>query len=129
MNWILSLAILGATLGGILTCLYLFVSLKRETAARRARCEARMARIEEALAALSERFEGQSAEWRDAAERANIFVAPAAPPSGLNLTRRSHALKMHRLGGAPEQIAKALGIPRNEVDLLLKVQKIVVANV
>jgi hypothetical protein len=48
------------------------------------------------------------------------------PTSGLNLSRRSQALRMHRRGEAPDQIAASLGVPRQEVDLLVKVHRIVV---
>ena len=41
--------------------------------------------------------------------------------SRLNITKRSQALRMSRSGDSPERIAAALGIPRNEVQLLLKV--------
>ncbi len=129
MNWILSLVSLGATLSGILACLYLFVAVKRETAVLRSRSDARIAQLEEAVAALAAKLDAQSVEWREAADRASLFVPPLAPSSGLNLTKRSHALKMHRLGEGPEQIARALGVPKNEVDLLLRVQQVVVSSV
>jgi hypothetical protein len=35
---------------------------------------------------------------------------------------------MHRKGDAPEQISTALEVPLQEVDLLLKVQRIVLGN-
>ena len=48
------------------------------------------------------------------------------PKPGLNLSKRSQALRMHRRGEAPEQIAEALELPLQEVDLLLKVHRIVI---
>ena len=59
---------------------------------------------------------------------------PVAPPPGLlkpglNLSKRSHALRMHRHGEGAEQIAAALELPRQEVDLLLKVHRIILSNV
>jgi hypothetical protein len=36
---------------------------------------------------------------------------------------------MHRRGDNPEQIAAALGVPQQEIDLLLKVHQILVSNV
>lgn len=53
----------------------------------------------------------------------------ALPRSGLNLGRRTQALRMHRLGDSSEQIAGTLQMPRQEVDLLLKVHRIVLSNV
>ena len=45
--------------------------------------------------------------------------------SGLNDMARGKVLKMHRVGRAPEQIAETLGLPKGEVDLLIKVHRIV----
>ena len=47
---------------------------------------------------------------------------PATVSPGLNLTRRAQALRMHRRGESVETIAAALSAPRNEIDLLLKLQ-------
>src|SRR5882724_5540798 len=53
---------------------------------------------------------------------------PMAPPvpgfarPGLNLNKRSQALRMHRQGENAARIAATLELPRQEVDLLLKVQ-------
>jgi hypothetical protein len=55
-------------------------------------------------------------------------AAPAAAPaagSSVNNTLRSKVLKMHRLGQSPDRIAGALRVPKGEVDLLVKVHKIV----
>ena len=55
-------------------------------------------------------------------------AAPSAAPvtgSSVNNTLRSKVLKMHRLGQSPDRIAGALRVPKGEVDLLVKVHKIV----
>ena len=41
----------------------------------------------------------------------------------------AEALRLHRRGDAPSEIAISLGIPRQEVDLLLKVHQIVISNI
>jgi hypothetical protein len=53
---------------------------------------------------------------------------PGTPRAGMNLTRRSHALRLHRTGSSPEHIAASLEVPRQEVELLLKVHEIVLNN-
>lgn len=58
----------------------------------------------------------------------------AANPGGLakpafNVGKRSQALRMHRRGDSPETIATALELPRGEVDLLLKVHRIVIDSI
>lgn len=60
--------------------------------------------------------------------------APAAPAAAmqranLNLSKRSQALRMHRRGESPQKIATALEISRQELDLLLKVHRIVMSNI
>lgn len=55
----------------------------------------------------------------------------AAPPEaplprrGVNLSKRSQALRLHRRGDPPRQIATELEVPVQEVELLLKVHEIV----
>lgn len=49
----------------------------------------------------------------------------AATGNSLNNTLRSKVLKLHRLGQSPDRIAGSLRVPRGEVDLLVKVHKIV----
>lgn len=50
------------------------------------------------------------------------------PRGGLNLAKRSQALRLNRHGNSPAQIATTLDIPRQEVELLLKVDRIVLSN-
>ena len=54
---------------------------------------------------------------------------PAVPRPGLNLSKRSQALRMHRRGESADKIAAELQLPRQEVDLLLKVHRIVLSTV
>ena len=54
---------------------------------------------------------------------------PALPRPGLNLSKRSQALRLHRRGESAEKIATELQVPRQEVDLLLKVHRIVLSTV
>ena len=77
---------------------------------------------------LTAQFEEVRKSLREAEERAAQLVPPAAPRSGFNLSKRSQALRMSRHGERPENIAAALSVPRKEIELLLKVQKIVLAS-
>jgi hypothetical protein len=56
-------------------------------------------------------------------------VAVASERGGINLSRRSQALRMHRRGESAGQIAADLGIPVQEVQLLIKVHEIVMSTV
>ncbi|HTS66744.1 MAG TPA: hypothetical protein VMH28_32190 [Candidatus Acidoferrales bacterium] len=78
---------------------------------------------------LREALESLSARLREI-ERAPLPAGvPGLPRPGMNLTKRSQALRLHRQGETSEQIAAALELPRQEVELLLKVHRIVIANV
>ena len=75
-------------------------------------------------------FESRLTQVLEAAERIRTEreeaprptpVAAAGQP--LNLNKRGQVLRMRRRGEKPESIAAALSIPRNEVDLLLKVHQ------
>jgi hypothetical protein len=90
---------------------------------------ARDAKWEQALADVSRRVESLGVEWRDILEQfSNVRLASSGTKIGLNLTKRAQALRMHRRGDPPEQIAALLEMPLQEVDLMLKVQGIALKN-
>ena len=127
MNWT---AIMGAAFlldtVGLGACLYLFFRLKRENAELRTTLQTELEGQQEAVAQtrrsvqrLEERLAQEAASPAAAAEPAR----EQAPAVSLNLNKRSQALRMHRRGDAPEAIAAALRLPRNEIELLLKVHR------
>jgi hypothetical protein len=67
-----------------------------------------------------------AAEARDRESQPPVTVLPARFRPGLNMTTRSQALRLHR---SAENIAKVLEVPRQEVDLLLKVHGIVIKGI
>jgi hypothetical protein len=60
---------------------------------------------------------------------APVAAMPAIPRAGMNLNKRSQALRLHRQGERADQIASTLEMPRQEIDLLIKVHRIVLSNV
>ena len=81
-------------------------------------------------AELRRALEGLAAQVHDLQRTPpSASLDPAQPRPGLNLGKRTQALRMHRLGESPEQIAGTLQVPRQEVDLLLKVHRIVLSKV
>ncbi len=96
--------------------------IEQRSKAGEERCEV----ILESLRATQSALE---AELREIREQPSIAVSPISPKSGLNLTTRSQALRMHRRGDPPDRIAEALDIPLQEVDLLVKVHRIVISNI
>lgn len=118
LNWILSpiaqYAFLALALAG---CLVLFLSMKREIAVvlrsfteSRDSAAAFAATLAAGLAALRQEMETTEAASLTGQE--------------LNLTRRAQALRMQRRGESSATIAAALRLPRNEIDLLMKIQKL-----
>jgi hypothetical protein len=85
-------------------------------------------RLENTLRNGREKIESLTAQVRDMPQQGSAPAIVCPPKSSLNMNKRSQVLRMHRLGDAPEQIAIALEIPLQEVDLLLKVQRIVLRN-
>ena len=73
--------------------------------------------------------EALAAQVHDLQSHPPVAVTPGLPKPGLNLNRRSQALRMHRRGENADQIAAALELPRQEVELLIKVHRIVLSTV
>jgi hypothetical protein len=92
---------------GLLSSLGLFLALKREI---RQHVFRHKTNVEEMMVRLLE------------AERPVQFVAARPLGSGLNLNNRVHAMRMLRRGEDIAHIAAALGVPRREVELLVRVQ-------
>jgi len=81
------------------------------------------------IQALRDTVEALAAQIHDLQKHPLVAPLPGMPKPGLNLNKRSHALRMHRRGEGAAQIAAALELPRQEVDLLLKVHRIVLSSV
>jgi len=81
------------------------------------------------LATLRTTVDALAAQVHDLQSHPPVALAPGLPKPGLNLNKRSQALRMHRRGEAADQIAAALELPRQEVDLLIKVHRVVLSTV
>jgi hypothetical protein len=124
-DWIQYLVVqCGLLAAGLLLCVYLFLSAKREARLASLRAELSQQFAEEQMDSLQKAVEGMRAEIEELAERSARLVEPPPAASGLNLTKRSQALRMHRRGETPENIAASLLMPAQEVELLLKVDQI-----
>ncbi len=109
---------------GLASGLALFITLKGEFRRFETRWSKRQSALEEAVQAMCAEIETLAERVKEAEERAGVLVPPTPPKSGLNLGKRSQALRMFRRGEMPEQIAAALDLPQNEVELLIKVHRI-----
>jgi hypothetical protein len=96
-------------------------------------------RLDHLLASHNRSFE----EWRTKEENltaefsqirgeiADLRCSPAIAPTlgqSMNLSRRNQVLRMHFRGDSPSRIASVLQISKGEVDLLLKVHRMVIPS-
>ena len=106
-NPILQYALLAA---GLAASLFLFLSLKRE--------------LHLSMRRQQERFDEIAERLREAEEPMAITVeAPRPAHAGFYLNKRALAMRLLRRGEDVSHIAAALGVPRAEVELLIRVQR------
>jgi hypothetical protein len=87
------------------------------------------AREQSEVDAVRASVDALAAQIHDIQSHPPTVLAPGLPKPGLNLSKRSQALRMHRRGEAADQIAATLEVPRQEVELLIKVHRIVLSTV
>jgi len=126
---IVFLALLALGLGA---SLYLFVTLKVEiqrACQLRSQDRRHVQTLQEALGEARAQVERLSRNLHDVEAQTGMLVAPAPAQSGMNLSKRTQVLRLHRAGQDNAGIAAALGLPRAEVDLLIKVHRLVLEKV
>jgi len=112
-----------AVAAGLSVTLYLFAQLKLEAGRQAAKWKAERAALEEENRRMRSGLDSALEEMKQ--PRADAAPVPMKP--SMNLTRRAQVIRMHRRGERPEQIAAALGVPQNEVDLVLKISRLAMA--
>jgi hypothetical protein len=117
----------GLVLAGLVASLFGVFCMQRLLRASVGRAEARHAECEAAIEAIRKEVEACARQLHEIRQEPPVTTVPSLPKPGLNLSKRSQALGMHRRGDTPEQVAAALGVPLQEIDLLLKVHRIVIA--
>jgi hypothetical protein len=81
-----------------------------------------------AMEAAQTRYTVIASELESVKLQPAVEILPGTPRPSMNVTRRSQALRLHRKGDSAERIADTLAIPRQEIDLLLKVHQLVLNN-
>jgi hypothetical protein len=127
MSAYLGLAECLLALAGMGACVWLFVLMKAEIHGGERRSRKRAEAIEASLNAVRVSLANLSKRLEEAEKQTGLLVPPPAIRSGFNLSKRSQAIRMNRRGETPSQIAAALELPQGEVDLLLKVHRLVVS--
>jgi hypothetical protein len=117
----LALSSLAVSVYALLTAHRLFYSAKVLTQAARAECIALVETAQSQCSAAARELHAVKAQ-------SPSELVPHIPKAGMNLTRRTHALRLHRKGSSPEHIAASIEAPRQEVELLLKVHEIALNN-
>jgi hypothetical protein len=93
------------------------------------RAQSGIAECSAANDALRKTVEAMAVQLRDLHHEAPATLLPGALRPGLNLQKRSQVLRMNRKGDPPDRIASALKLPLQEVDLLIKVHRIVMKSI
>ena len=106
---------LAASAAGLLACLALFLGLKREL-------HRELERLRREISELRQLAGSPRTPQEDCAR-----LAPA-PSSGLNVHKRVRILRMLRRGEDATRVAAVLSVPRSEVELLIRVQKLAGEN-
>lgn len=124
---------------GMGLCVYLFVSLKYDIF----RLDRRGRKAEQFLelvvseqkdtAAISYQEQGQAIcalrqELKEVAERVSLLTPSTPRANGIHLGKRTQVLQLARRGNRSDQIAACLQVPQNEVDLVLKVHRMVIKS-
>ncbi len=117
----------GVVFGGVVVSFFALARTKALARALEERSNAQRARSDTAVESIRQTLDRLASEIEELQKQA--ATVPVFPKTGFNLSKRSQALRMHRRGEAPEQIATALEVPLQEIDLLLKVHRIVISNI
>lgn len=123
MTWILP-AVLTLTACSLALSAILWVTVKRQTWENGREARRFETNFNGPLASLTSDFEALRVRFDALEQRTGVLVTPAPAISGLNLTRRTQALRMLSRGEQPDRIAAALHLPRAEAALLVKVKRL-----
>ena len=124
MGSITAILILLASASGTVFTLYRLLALRAECHAREAALRGALDKMAGTVQALTERV---SYLEREPAESPGGQAREIS--GGMNLNRRCQALRLMRQGEVPDRIASALKLPRKEVELLGKVNRIVIDRI
>jgi len=110
---------------GISLSLAMFYGVSRRVQRLRNRVGQCEARLQSETADLMNRIASLKLRLTELEEEPPVPTTTLATGSGLDGTIRSKVLKMDRLGQSPEKIADTLHLPKGEVELLVRVHRIV----
>jgi hypothetical protein len=127
-RYLIPLAPLVFTGLAILLCLFHTVTTGNEIRQWKTRSRGLHASESGALRELQTKVADLNERLREVEDRAGMLAPPAPNPVGLNVNKRTQVLRLARRGETPEKIAALLGLPKREVELLLKVRAVAAAS-
>ena len=110
---------------GLVLCTFLFITLKQDIQRIHKRYSERQQLLQHSIRELTAEIDAVKSVLKKVEEKAGALPQLHPPKPGMNVSRRTQVLRMYRRGERPEQIAAALSLAQNEVDLLLKVHQAV----
>jgi hypothetical protein len=129
------LALGGLDVLAVALCLYLFMTLKvqlrsaeRRTAAQLETLGTESGVAREAGEVLRGKLENLENSFQEVWDLSGTLVAPPPTRSGLNMSVRSQVLRRRRMGEDAVEIARSLGLPKTEVELLIKVNALLLST-
>ncbi|MBS1824270.1 MAG: hypothetical protein JST93_03030 [Acidobacteria bacterium] len=117
-----------AGLGGLGIALFLFLAMRRMQADFQSRWNKRQQALQSELGRTRSLLQELAQRVEEAERRAEVSGTPQSGLKGINLNRRTQAMRMFRRGETAAQVASSLGIPQCQTELLMKVHKILSAN-
>jgi hypothetical protein len=125
----LILALAALSLTGIALAIFAVWHVRAWAGSMETRMETTFEESASRAESLRERLDALAVQLRELERQPAVTLTPGLPKPGMNVMKRSQALRMHRRGERSEQIAAALELPRQEVELLLKVHSIVINGI
>lgn len=107
---------------------FLFLEMRRQQNDFQARWNKRQQLLQSELGHTRSQLQQLVKRVEDAERRAEISSAPPSELKGINLNRRTQAMRLFRRGESPSQVAASLGMPQCQTELLEKVHRILSAS-
>jgi len=126
---ILLAVVTGLALAAAVLSFVVLFHAQSSSRANQVRCRQIEEQVECSLRAAEAGVQALAAELHDWERQPVLSASLPLPRSGFNLGKRTQALRLQRHGESPEQIAASLELPLQEVELLLKVHRIVLSNI
>lgn len=107
---------------------FLFLEMKRLQNDFQLRWNKRQQLLQSELGKTRSHVQELMKRVEEAERRAEISAAPPSELKGINLNRRTQAMRLFRRGESPAQVSAALGMPQCQTELLEKVHRILSAK-